>query len=81
MFVGDPPFFELGSVDATLRILRGQRPSRPTDRDCLGAPMTNAEWQLCQQCWAQEAEDRPTVANVVKALKADVGSWRELAGC
>jgi hypothetical protein len=80
MFVGHPPFFELGSVDATLRISRGQRPSRPTDSDCLGAPMTDAEWQLCQQCWAQEVEDRPAMANVVKALKADGISSRELAG-
>jgi hypothetical protein len=80
MFTGGPPFSEFGNGKATLSILRGQRPSRPDMRDCLGATMTDGEWLLCQRCWAQEAEDRPSMAHVLRALQADAGASRELAG-
>jgi hypothetical protein len=73
-FVGSPPFASLGWASASLSILRGYREPRPLAEDSRGRPMTDGEWQICQLCWSQEAEDRPSIDVIRLALESDAKS-------
>ncbi|KAJ8516304.1 hypothetical protein ONZ45_g6390 [Pleurotus djamor] len=43
---------------------RGKKPRRPAD-----SFVTDAQWAFIQRCWGEESEERPTIDEVILALK------------
>jgi len=53
---------------AKLVVKRQARPDRPSD---LESPhLTEPIWQIVEQCWMQQPEDRPTAKAVCEQLSA-----------
>jgi hypothetical protein len=79
MHAGHAPFQARVETAVCLLVLTGSRPSRPVA--AVGAvaaaggapavqPMADGTWALVGQCWAQEAQERPRMAQVLAAVKA-----------
>ena len=67
VFTGAVPFSNNLLAAATLAIMAGRRPPRPTHQQ-----FTNQLWKLMQRCWDQNPLSRPEVSEVFKILR---GSW------
>ncbi|KAJ7440169.1 kinase-like domain-containing protein [Mycena latifolia] len=58
------PFFELpNDMAVSIKVIAGQRPSRPES-----APDDDALWMLVQDCWEQSSEKRPAIKKIVQRL-------------
>ena len=67
VFTGAVPFRDSQSPAATLAIMAGRRPPRPTHQQ-----FTDQLWALMQRCWDQNPLSRPEVSEVFKILR---GWW------
>ena len=72
-FTGSAPFDLHLSITATLAIMRGDRPSRPTHPD-----FTDELWVLMQRCWDQDPRSRPDVSEVLQNLYSLLELFRPL---
>ena len=70
MYTGAPIFPNDDIFRAGRRILKGERPERPTD----GVRMPNRMWDLIKWCWSQEPSSRPPMDKVVRELQKINGS-------
>lgn len=64
IFTGEVPFNEATSSEVVMCITRGERPRRPAH-----PKFTNPLWELIGRCWAQAAENRPKMEEVVEVLR------------
>ena len=51
---------------------KGDRPSRPPGADALG--LVPALWKLTEECWSQNPDKRPDVANVLRRFLSIMNS-------
>ncbi|KAJ7797931.1 kinase-like domain-containing protein [Mycena olivaceomarginata] len=66
IMTGNVPFHDLQHEMAVMfKVLAGDRPSRPMS---CSAPALDGLWALMQKCWAQDAQMRPTAAEIVEQL-------------
>lgn len=64
IYTGKPPFQTIKHDSAVIfRVIRGERPERPT-----GVDLDDNLWDLVDRCWAQSAEDRPSMDTVIDSL-------------
>jgi hypothetical protein len=58
-----------------MRVMRGERPSRPSPVDGCALEPTDDAWDLISRCWAHESDARPEMAEVCSRLtEAQVAS-------
>ena len=62
-YTGTVPFSGSPHPAATLAIMDGKRPLRPTH-----PAFTNRLWALTRRCWAQDPHSRPVVSEVSRVL-------------
>jgi serine/threonine protein kinase len=69
VFTGERPFSEFKSdFHVSTAVVRGTRPRRPT-----GIPeLTDDFWRLIEDCWEQEASQRPDITTILNRLGAIV---------
>jgi hypothetical protein len=48
-----------------MKVLRGDRPERPTPVVCDGEVFPLCLWQLVQRCWAHDPTIRPTMDEIM----------------
>ncbi|KAG6908710.1 hypothetical protein DXG01_003643 [Tephrocybe rancida] len=78
IFSGTFPFPELNDYPVMLRVMQGERPSRPVKCENWGTPcielgLSDALWQLIERCWAADAQKRPSMHSVVRKLPTRKG--------
>ena len=61
------PFSNHNSPAATLAILSGKRPQRPTR-----AELTDGLWKLMNRCWNKDRHNRPLMLEVLLALHSRI---------
>ncbi|KAJ7878770.1 kinase-like domain-containing protein, partial [Mycena olivaceomarginata] len=66
IMTGNIPFHDLRHEMAViLKVIAGNHPVRPMS---CSAPALDGLWALMQKCWAQDAQKRPTAAEIVEQL-------------
>ena len=65
VFTGSIPFKEKRDFVATMAIMQGERPERPTHPN-----FTEKLWLLMEGCWAGDHRMRPSILEVMKVLLA-----------
>ncbi|KAJ7235048.1 kinase-like domain-containing protein [Mycena rebaudengoi] len=68
VLTGKAPFYEIQrDVAIIFKVVAGERPSRPpgSGADPL---LMNSLWTLLEECWADNAENRPEAPQIVKRL-------------
>lgn len=75
LHTGNPPFFDVSpDVAAMLKVVAGERPSRP-------ASISDDMWDLITAAWAQNRLDRPSIETIIKSMKrppeSEDGFWRD----
>ncbi|KAH8103273.1 kinase-like domain-containing protein, partial [Cristinia sonorae] len=63
LYSGGPAFYGLDEYQVGKRVVRGERPPRPTD-----PRMSDSLWSLVTICWGQNAHHRPEIATVVRTV-------------
>jgi hypothetical protein len=51
-----------------MRVMRGERPSRPSSGDKYSLEPSDDAWELISRCWAHESDARPKMAEVCSLL-------------
>ncbi|KAJ7017023.1 kinase-like domain-containing protein [Mycena alexandri] len=62
LYTGRPPFSPSSETVAMLKVIEGERPSRPSSEPF----MSNALWEDITECWAQDPAMRPTAEIVAQ---------------
>ncbi|KAJ7812122.1 kinase-like domain-containing protein, partial [Mycena olivaceomarginata] len=60
---GQRPFATLSETATLLRVINGDRPGRPWE-----TMLSNALWELVNECWAQWSAHRPATDTIVKHM-------------
>ncbi|KAK7025281.1 hypothetical protein R3P38DRAFT_2953753 [Favolaschia claudopus] len=69
LYTGKPPFSDISHDAAVmLRVMAKERPSRPCDADGQEL-MSNALWEIVQQCWSHDVAQRPSMVQVVERMQ------------
>lgn len=74
-FTGMVPFNDRTSPAAITAIIRGKRPPRPTHPS-----LTDRLWELVNQCWHQDQDNRPRMLEVLLALNPLIHECTRLSG-
>ena len=61
---GNVPFYETIDVAVFLRVVLGEHPSR-------GVAFSEDLWKMMESCWRFQPDDRPSIADVLRFLRAD----------
>ncbi|KAF8183782.1 kinase-like domain-containing protein [Mycena galopus ATCC 62051] len=68
LYTGSPPFFDVSpDIAAMLKVIAGERPSRP-------ACMTDNLWDLVTTAWAQSLHDRPGMQQIIESMRTRLDS-------
>ena len=76
IFTGCMPFYEIPREPTVMvRVGQGWRPKRPPTRGVHGYPctlwgLTEAIWELMEDCWAHNPSDRLVVQDIVARLSS-----------
>ncbi|KAJ6561955.1 kinase-like domain-containing protein, partial [Mycena capillaripes] len=63
LLTGKPPFPELYTdIAVAIAVIEGRRPSRPPS--CSGTLPLDGLWNLLQNCWEENPENRPTASHI-----------------
>lgn len=66
LYTGKPPFPDLMDRQVPRRVVRGDRPPRPSVLN--GDAMPGDMWSLTQSCWSHDVTRRPSADTVVSTL-------------
>ena len=58
-----------------LEVLNGTRPAKPEDAASLG--FTSELWEIVEQCWLADRNERPTLSAVLSCLTDAAPSWTD----
>ena len=64
---GKSPFSDLVEGSVILRVIKGERPKRPTS-DKRNRSMSDNLWDLVELCWQQKLSDRPNMQQILKQM-------------
>ena len=64
VLTGQWPFFPKREVEVMLAVLSGNRPTKPKNTKEIG--MTDALWNLTEECWKEDRSMRPGISNILK---------------
>ena len=67
VFTGRRPFNEFTTPVIILKIMDGERPTRPQEAHELG--LTDSMWGMTVRCWHQDPAQRPTMTEVIELLR------------
>lgn len=69
VLTGCPPFGpeKFRHPEIILRVIEGKRPRKPEEVGDIG--FGGGTWELVQQCWHQDREERPTVEEISKHFR------------
>jgi hypothetical protein len=73
VMTGNIPFAQYNNWTVIPRIVSGERPARPQISPGLG--LTDAVWGLARQCWSQQIDERPVIADVLQSLNYATKYW------
>ncbi|KAJ6570716.1 kinase-like domain-containing protein [Mycena sp. CBHHK59/15] len=62
LYTGRPPFSDLSEMAAMFRIIKEERPERPSGNPAI----TDTLWRLAQECWVENPARRPVTDVVVE---------------
>ncbi|KAJ7267294.1 hypothetical protein C8J57DRAFT_363158 [Mycena rebaudengoi] len=69
VLTGKAPFYEIQrDVAIIMKVIAGERPSRPISGSGADPLLMNSLWTLLQDCWAPNAENRPQATQIVQRL-------------
>jgi hypothetical protein len=69
VFSGRFPFYEVQRNETVIiKVVQGNRPSRPAEGEDLG--LSDTLWDLTQDCWATDLDDRPIIRSVLDSLSS-----------
>jgi hypothetical protein len=74
MLTRHAPFHELNEMGAAMKIVGGDRPSRPMTELC-----TDALWPLITSCWTHDPKARPSMTNTLFRLRGGRDSGVQLS--
>jgi len=63
-FAGKFPFHDVSAPAVPAGIMDGKRPKRPDHPN-----LTDTLWELAERCWAETAQDRPEMKEVIETLE------------
>ncbi|KAJ7224795.1 kinase-like domain-containing protein [Mycena rebaudengoi] len=64
LYTGQPPFADIREMGVVLKIVQGERPTRPATTP----PMSDALWNYVNTWWAENPTTRPTIEVVVRTV-------------
>ena len=67
------PFTGLGMASAAIEVLNGTRPAKPRDAARFG--FTPELWEIVEQCWSADRNERPTLGAVLSCLREAAPWW------
>lgn len=59
---GKVPFYTHRDIDVPFTVLGGERPTR-------GVWFTDYLWEMLEQCWVSQSDDRPSIEEVLQCLR------------
>ena len=68
MLTGTVPFGKLSGTEVAIKVIEGERPSKPANALKLG--LSDKVWKLLEECWQAERTIRPLVKDVLSRVKA-----------
>ena len=71
---GQVPFARFKDYIVTRKVIDGERPGRPEGEKRLW--FTNKLWKTLGLCWATQAQNRPSVEEVLESLERASGAWK-----
>jgi hypothetical protein len=70
IFSGNFSFHHIRNEFQLIRVVKqGGRPPRPTHNLCHSRGLTDAMWNLMEDCWADHPQNRPSAAEVVPRIR------------
>ena len=73
VLTGLRPFHHILARTPVPAVMRGERPKKPLGAESLG--LSNALWELLQQCWNESASSRPTAQRLFGHLSSVSHTW------
>ena len=74
MLCGHHPYVDIQSDILVINaITEGDRPKKPEDAKSLG--FRNGLWRIVQQCWLEDRDARPNVADILSYLNDAMAFW------
>lgn len=74
VFTGRIPFSNAINVQVIIMMSRGERPPKPAGGEAIG--LAPALWKLTEECWHQNPDKRPDIANVLRRFQAIVDAGK-----
>ncbi|KAG5333666.1 hypothetical protein C0989_005065 [Termitomyces sp. Mn162] len=70
IFTDKWPFFEVSEIAASIKIMRGNLPTRPPAKDLSWSErgLTEQIWDLLVDCWRKKPSERPDITTVISRL-------------
>jgi serine/threonine protein kinase len=72
VLTGRPPWGGRRQPEVTLRVIEGKRPNKPETAGDIG--FGGGTWELVQQCWEQNRNERPTAEKIVEHFHCVAGT-------
>ena len=71
---GRDPCHGMGDTRAELaeKVINGVFPPRPTGQDVIARGLTDAVWNLAEDCWSFNPNARPTATEVLRRLQEEL---------
>ena len=73
VFAHETPFAQVSPFIALGRVLNGERPSRPPNREILG--LSDEVWLLTTDCWDRDPTVRPGITDILPFFEAASNHW------
>jgi hypothetical protein len=74
LFAQHAPFHDLRDTAIIIKVCNGDRPARPPSHTFTGGLLSDDVWTLIEECWSQNALDRPDVSTARARLEAIIPS-------
>ena len=76
VLTGVHPFSNYNNLIVASKIVEGKRPGRPEGEERVW--FTNDLWEMLEQCWSTQPEERPAIDAVLQCLRRGSTTWRPL---
>jgi hypothetical protein len=52
------------------KVIAGEKPKRPEDKDCVGGQLPDEMWGLMMDCWNINPQERPGMKSIIDRFLA-----------